>query len=255
MNKIINAIIVEDMPIAVEHLRKLLTDNCPNINIIASYPSATEAEKHLSGLNYDLLFLDIEYNDGYNAFKMLENLNFRETHIIFTTAFEHYRKEAADVDSIKYLLKPIKKDELVRAVKRSMEILIGKEKLEIIEKKYEAVNSGKLTVNAGGILYFIEPLDIVYLEAAGAYTYIYYNIEHTLKKVLSSQNIGKYELILNSDNFLRVHKKYLVNTHFVKNCYRNKLKLSVRDKTIDVLISKDRRKEIIETISLNRMDI
>ncbi len=255
MNKVINAIIVEDMPIAVEHLRKLLIDNCPNVNIIASYPSATEAIKHLPGLNYDLLFLDIEYNDGYNAFKMLENLNFRETHIIFTTAFEHYRKEAAEVDSIKYLLKPIKKDELIKAVKRSMQIMVGKEKLEVIKEKYEAVKSGKLTVNSGGVLYFIEPEEIVYLEAEGAYTHIYYNTEHHLKQVLSSQNIGKYELILSSENFLRVHKKYLVNIHFVKNCYRNKLKLSVKDKTFDVLISKDRRKEIIETISLNRMDI
>jgi two-component system LytT family response regulator len=255
MNKTVNAIIVEDMPIAVEHLRKLLTDNCPNVNIIASYPSATEAIKHLPGLNYDLLFLDIEYNDGYNAFNMLDNLDFRETHIIFTTAFEHYRKEAAEVDSIKYLLKPIKKEELIKAVERSMQIMIGKEKLEIIKKKYDAIKSGKLTVNSGGILYFIEPEEIVYLEAEGAYTYIYYNTGNDIKKVLSSQNIGKYELTLNNGDFLRVHKKYLINTHFVKNCYRNKLKLSVKDKTFDVLISKDRRKEIIETISLNRMDI
>ena len=255
MNKIVNAIIVEDIPIAVEHLRKLLTDNCPSVNIVASYPSATEAIKHLPGLNYDLLFLDIEYNDGYNAFKMLENLNFRETHIIFTTAFEHYRKEAAEVDSIKYLLKPIKKDELIRAVKRSMDILIGKEKIVGIKEKYEAVKTGKLIINSNGISYFINPAEIVYLEASGAYTNIFYYSTDKLNKILSPHIIGKYEVSLDSDNFIRVHKKYLINSTYLKSCYRNKLKLTVGNSIIEVLISKNRRKEIMETISLNKMNI
>lgn len=255
MIKSINAVIVEDQPIAEEHLKKMLADNCPNINIIASYPSGKEALKHLPSLNYALLFLDIEYNDGYNAFRLLEDLDFTETHIIFTTAFEEYRKEAADVDSIKYLLKPIKKEDLISAVDRSMLIMIGKEKLKLIEEKYEAVKTGKLIINTDGTTYFIEPSEIVYMEATGAYTNIYYYSGDELKEILSTQNLGKYESILNGQNFIRVHKKYLVNIQYVKSCQRNKLKLVVGKMIVEVSISKDRRKEIIETISLNKMGL
>lgn len=252
---IINAIIVEDMSIAEEHLKKMLHDNCPNVNIIASYPSAKEAIKHLSGLNYDLLFLDIEYNDGYNAFRMLEELDFTETHIIFTTAFEEYRKEAADVDSIKYLLKPIKKDELIRAVDRSMQIIIGKEKLELIEEKYHAVKEGKLIINTNGTSYFLNPSEIVFLEADGAYTHIFYSSEqHGIEKITATHNIGKYGSLLCPQSFIRVHKKYLVNIDFIKSCHRNKLILDVGKENIEVLISKDRRKAIIEAIALKGLD-
>lgn len=251
----INTVIVEDMPVAASHLKKLLADNCPNINVIATYHSGKEAIKHLSALNYDLLFLDIEYNDGYNAFRMLEDLDFGETHIIFTTAHEQYRKEAADVDSIKYLLKPIKAQELVKAVERSQLIFIGKEKLVALEEKHEAIKSGKLIVNTDGISYFLEPADIVYFEASGTYTYIHYISENQIKKILSTQNIGKFELLLTSHNFLRVHKKYLVHIKFIEKSRRNKLTLSANNKTIEILISKDRRKEILESISLTKLDL
>ena len=254
MIKPVNAIIVEDAPIAEEHLKKLLSDNCPHINVIASYTSAREAIKHLPGLNYQLLFLDVEFNDGYNAFRMLEDLDFTETQIIFTTAFERYRKDAAEVNSIKYLLKPIKKEELISAVERSQQILVGKNKLSELEKHHDAITTGKLVINTDGISYFIHPDEIVYMEAAGAYTNIYYYSEDKVNEVLSTHNLGKYAQMLVGQNFLRVHKKYLVNINYAKSCHRNTLKLSADHQSIEVRISKDRRHEIIEAISLNKLD-
>ena len=250
MIKPVNAVIIEDMPIAEEHLKKMLKDNCPDVKIIAAYSSAKEAVKHLDGLNYDLLFLDIEYNDGYNAFQMLKDVEPKEAQIIFTTAFEQYRKEASDVDSVKYLLKPIKKEELVKAVERSNFIRIGKEMLTLIEKKHYAIKQEKFIINTGGVSYFINPSEVVYMEASGPYTNIYYYSDNELKKILSTQNIGKYESILPKQNFIRIHRKYLVNISFVKTCHHNRLKLAAGDSDIEVLISKDRRKKIIESIAL-----
>lgn len=255
MIKPVNAIIVEDAPIAEEHLKKLLADYCPHINVIASYSSAREAIKHLPGLNYDLLFLDVEFNDGYNAFRMLEDLEFTETQIIFTTAFEKYRKDAADVNSIKYLLKPIKKEELITAVERSEQILVGKNKLYDIEKHHKAITTGKLVVNTDGISYFIHPDEIVYMEAAGAYTKIYFYSEDRVNEVLSTHNLGKYMQILVGQNFLRVHKKYMVNIDYAKSCQRNTLKLSADHQIIEVSISKNRRHKIIEAISLKNLKL
>ncbi len=250
----INAVIIEDLPVAEEHLTKLLRDNCPQVNVIASFRSGKEAIKMLPQLNYDLLFLDIEYNDNYNAFRLLEDLDFTETHIIFTTAFDTYRKEASEVDSIKYLLKPIQKEELVKAVERSMLIMIGKDKLPQIQQHYEATKAGKIMISSEGIIHFIAPMDIIYLEASGTYTSIYYTTESEIVKLVSTQNIGKFESKLDAQIFNRVHKKYLVNINYVKSCHRNILNLAVGKNKAEVLISKDRRKSILETIALNSLE-
>ncbi len=252
--KVINAVIIEDLPVAEEHLKKLLRDNCPQVNVIASFRSGKEAIKILPKLNYDLLFLDIEYNDNYNAFRLLEDLDFAETHIIFTTAFDTYRNEASEVDSIKYLLKPIQKDELVKAVERSMLILIGKDKLTQIQQHYEAVKTGKIMISSEGIVHFIDSMDIIYLEASGTYTDVFYVSENEIIKITSTQNLGKFESKLDARIFNRVHKKYLVNINYVKSCHRNMLKLAVGNQKVEVLISKDRRKDILETIALNSLN-
>lgn len=252
--KIINAVIVEDLPVAEQHLKKLLRDNCPQVSVIASFRSGKEAIKILPQLNYDLLLLDIEYNDNYNAFRLLEDLDFTEIHIIFTTAFNTYRKEASEVDSIKYLLKPIQKVELVKAIERSMLIMIGKDKLPQIQQHYEAVKTGKIMISSEGIIHFINPMDIIYFEALGTYTNIFYVSENEMLKLISTQNIGKFESKLDTRVFNRVHKKYLVNINYVKSCRRNILNLAVGKYKVEVLISKDRRKSILETITLNNLD-
>ena len=251
---VVNAVIIEDLPVAEEHLKKLLRDNCKQVNVIASFRSGKEAIKILPKLNYDLLFLDIEYNDNYNAFRLLEDLDFSETHIVFTTAYDTYRSEASEVDSIKYLLKPIQKKELIKAVERSMLILVGKEKLSQIQQQYEAVKQGKIMICSEGITHFITPADIVYLEASGTYTYIHYISENVVHKLISTQNLGKFEKKLNARNFNRVHKKYLVNIDFVKSYSRNRLNLAAGKFNVFVAISKERKKNILETIALNNLD-
>jgi DNA-binding LytR/AlgR family response regulator len=146
-------------------------------------------------------------------------------------------------------------EELKKAVERSMQIMVGREKLAVIEEKYEALKSGKLVINTEGISHFIDPSDLVYLEASGAYTKIFHYSERKLKQILATQNLGKFEAILSSPNFVRVHKKFLANVNFAKSCKRNKLKLLADNMEVDIMISKDRRKEIIETISLNSFEI
>jgi two-component system LytT family response regulator len=136
-----------------------------------------------------------------------------------------------------------------------MLIKIGKEHLKDIQKTHDALSSGKIIINSGGTSYFIHPSDIICCEAEGAYSRIFYITGQELVQILCSQNLGRYENILNSNRFLRVHKKYLVNTDYVKSCKRNKLKLVANKEEIQVLIARDRRKEILEQIAINREDM
>jgi DNA-binding LytR/AlgR family response regulator len=110
-------------------------------------------------------------------------------------------------------------------------------------------------IGSEGIIHFINPADIVYLEASGTYTYIHYVAEDMVHKLISTQNLGKFGKKLDARVFNRVHKKYLVNINFVESYSRNKLNLAAGKLKVAVAVSKERRKSILETIALNNLEL
>jgi two-component system LytT family response regulator len=107
----INAIIVEDEVGAALNLQLLLSEIAPEVNVLAVLPSIGTAAAWLSNNQHPALgFFDIQLEDGlsFEIFKRTD-LNFP---VIFTTAFNHYAIEAFKVNSVDYLLKPIKEEDL-----------------------------------------------------------------------------------------------------------------------------------------------
>lgn len=109
------AVIIEDETAASRNLAVLLAGSFPNIEVVATLESVAESiewfESHEAP---DLVFMDIHLADG-NAFRIFNKVNITAP-IIFTTAYDQYALEAFKVNSIDYILKPIKQQELERAV-------------------------------------------------------------------------------------------------------------------------------------------
>ena len=110
-----NVLIIEDETAASENLIVMLQEIDPEINVLAVLESVQQSVRWLaSNPAPDLIFMDIHLSDG-SAFTL-----FQETEvtvpIVFTTAYDQYALEAFKVNSIDYLLKPIKTQELVRAL-------------------------------------------------------------------------------------------------------------------------------------------
>lgn len=109
------AIIIEDETAAARNLKMLLSSSFPEIEIVATLESIAESvewfEKNSAP---DLVFMDIHLADG-NAFRIFEKITISSP-IIFTTAYDQYALEAFRVNSIDYILKPIKQQELERAI-------------------------------------------------------------------------------------------------------------------------------------------
>lgn len=109
------AVIIEDETAAARNLKVLLAGTHPEIDIIATLESVSESVAWFSqNATPDLVFMDIHLADG-NAFRIFDSINI-EAPIIFTTAYDEYALEAFKVNSIDYILKPIKQEELERAV-------------------------------------------------------------------------------------------------------------------------------------------
>ncbi len=110
-----NALIIEDETAAATNLKALLTAHYPSIQIIAVLESITETVGWFSNHPMpDLAFMDIHLADG-DAFEIFDRIDIT-CPVIFTTAYNQYALEAFQVNSIDYLLKPIKTTDLQRAI-------------------------------------------------------------------------------------------------------------------------------------------
>jgi two-component system LytT family response regulator len=109
------ALIIEDEIVAAQALQTLIRDIDPNITIVAILQSIDESiEWFHTCPPPDLVFMDIHLADG-SAFCIFENTNI-PCPIVFTTAYDEYALKAFEVNSVDYLLKPIDKKDLARAI-------------------------------------------------------------------------------------------------------------------------------------------
>ena len=108
-------IIVEDETAAVVNLRSMLATVAGDFEVVAVLESVEEAVEYFSQKpSADIVFMDIHLADG-DSFRIFKSVGI-DLPIIFTTAYNEYALEAFKVNSIDYILKPLKEEELERAL-------------------------------------------------------------------------------------------------------------------------------------------
>ncbi|MDP6191154.1 MAG: response regulator, partial [Gammaproteobacteria bacterium] len=114
----LRTIIVDDEPLAVSFLRTMLSD-IEEIEIVAECSNGRQAIKMAAELNPDLIFLDIQM-PGMNGFEVVKALQSDVMpEIIFVTAYDQFAMDAFDVHAIDYVLKPLDRERIGRAVERA----------------------------------------------------------------------------------------------------------------------------------------
>src|SRR4051812_46284573 len=114
----LRAIIIDDEPDAVKLLQLQLTQNCPEVEVIASYTNSAKALAELELLTPDLLFLDIEM-PVINGFELLEKIIHSDFAVVFVTAYNQYAVKAFRFNALDYLVKPIDLVDLLKAVAKA----------------------------------------------------------------------------------------------------------------------------------------
>src|SRR5215210_8087881 len=132
------ATIVDDEPYCCETLATLLERYCPNVKILDICYSAAGALQSINEHNPQILFLDVEM-PHMNGFELLEKLPHINFELIFTTSYDQYAIKAIRFSALDYLLKPIDREELKRAVKKAEQRLQSPvpQQLEILLQKLQ----------------------------------------------------------------------------------------------------------------------
>jgi two-component system LytT family response regulator len=191
-----------------------------------------------------LVMLDIEM-PNMNGFDFLNKAIGGDFDVIFTTAFDQYAIKAIRFSALDYLLKPIDKVELQNAVNKH--ILRAKDNIKSAQQlnnlidnlKQQDSTKFKLALSTSEGVFFFAPAEIIRLEGENNYTRFIFNDR---KPMLVSKTLKEYDDLLKPYGFLRVHKSYIVNRHFIVSIEREGY-IKMKDGLL-VEISRRRREEV-----------
>ena len=235
----INAIIVDDEPLAQDVLETLL-ERIPDIELVAKCDNAFAANDVLKQRDIDLMFLDINMPQltGTEFLKGLKN----PPVTIFTTAYPNYALEGFALNALDYLVKPISTDRFLQACNRAVE------QAELRQRaRAGAVEDGGADfffVKADKKLVRVNLADIVYIE--GLKDYVIIRLPED--RVITLQTMKSLDDRLPAARFQRIHRSYIVNVDRIEALQGNMVEVLERGKIKLLPVGKSYRDALGERI-------
>ncbi len=206
-------IIIDDEPLAHEIIEEFCS-MLPHIQLEKNCYNAMEAMQFLNENTVDFMFLDINM-------PKLKGLDFLKTlskppKTIITTAYKEHALEGFELNVVDYILKPFSFDRLVKAVNKVSDTQTTK---TIIKEVSNEASSTRFFVKGDKKHHQIDLNDLLFIEAYGNYTKLFLKDE----MIVSHEKISHYESILSADNFLRIHKSFIVKIDKIKFIEGNRI--------------------------------
>lgn len=209
----IRAIIIDDEELARDSL-KLSLKNFSQISIIDECSNGFEAIKSIREHKPDVIFLDIQM-PKLNGFDVVELLTDETPNIIFVTAYDEYAIKAFDANALDYLLKPVNKERLKKAIERLEEKILKDSKPEyrnILTDIYsQNIPLHRILVKENTNIHVIPVENVSHIEAQDDYILIHTKDNSYLK----NERLSNLESELDSQIFIRLHRSFLVNIDFI----------------------------------------
>lgn len=243
----INAVIVDDEPKAIQSLSWELTNFSEEITIMETFSSPEKALEFFKNNTPDCLFLDIQM-PTMDGFQFLEKLTNRDFPVIITTAYDEYAIKALKHEAIDYLLKPIDSDDLnltIEKIKKFNSKIFSIDKLERLLLSFNGSQTNqKITVNSDGKLIFIHIDDIIFVQSDGNYSTIY--LKNNQKKVVTKK-LKDINNLLPENSFFRTHNSYIVNLNKIKEFLKNEGYL-IMESNHKIPVARQRKTEFLDKI-------
>ena len=192
---------IDDEPLALAQLSEYIS-RVPFLSLVKSCHDAFEAMDVLAREEVDLIFVDINMPD-LNGLDFVRSLVVKPL-IVFTTAYSEYAVEGFKADAVDYLLKP-KQYEYRRMDQGDTETT-------------SQVRNGSLFVKSEYRVVRIDIAEIKYIEGMSEYVRIF--VEGEEKPIVTLMSLHKLEERLPAQQFMRVHRSYIVNLHKITEISR-----------------------------------
>lgn len=241
-----NILIIEDEALSARRLKTMVTELDPSFRVIDVTESVQTSVAWLrSHPAPDLILMDIELTDG-KSFDIFDRVPVTSP-VIFVTAYDEYAIRAFRVNSVDYLLKPVKQEELARSVEklRQMQQAFGRSTIDIQSLVQTLQNPARyrerFLVRQGDRMIPVDTQDIAYIQSKDKVNTIYtfrnesYSIDQSLEDI---------EQTLDPKQFFRANRQYIVNADAVEKVhfwFSSKLKVEVKPRSQeDIIVSREK---------------
>lgn len=234
----LNCLIVDDEPMARNGLAEYVNE-VPFLNLVAQCENALIASTFLNEKDIDLIFLDIQMpkRSGIELLKSLKNPPL----VIFTTAFSEYAVEGYSLDIVDYLMKPITFDRFVKAAQKARELYSFRHSAAHVSEETPDYFFVKCDSKFEKVFYN----EVRYIEAMQNYAVI-----HTLqRKLITYITMSRLENQLPGDQFIKVHKSFIIAVSHVKALEGNEILLG----DVRIPISRNLKEEVVNQILGNKL--
>ncbi len=210
----LKCIALDDEPLALALLSDFIKKT-PFLQLTAACDNAVEALSILNKEKTDVIFSDIQMNDlsGLELARVISGMDSgRKPLLVFTTAYDKYALQGYKVDAIDYLLKPFSYEDFLRAATKARRL---KEEAPAPARPSENFIMFKVEYQHVKVFH----RDILYIE--GLKDYVKVHLENATKPVISLTSLKSLEERLPADQFMRIHRSYIVNLQQVTAISKN----------------------------------
>lgn len=255
----ISVLIVDDEQPARDELAFLLK-SIPDVEVAGQGKNGLEAVSLIRELAPRLVFLDVQMPglDGFGVIKRLLDKKVPLPQFVFVTAYDHYAVQAFDVNALDYLLKPIARSRLDRAIGRVRETIEDSatthEKLDRLVKMIEggpAAQRTKVVVRSAGRLVLVDSEEIVYASIEDGVISI---VTKDFEGQSNFRTVEELQGNLDPKTFWRVHRSYLVNVNRIKEVvpwFKSSYQLKMSDRRqSEIPVSRAQTRRLRELFNL-----
>jgi len=246
----IKSLIIDDEKHCCESLQWQLKKYCPEIEVMDICYTAKTGLEQIEKLKPQLIFLDVEMPE-INGFELLSTLSEIHFDIIFTTAFDQYAIRAIKFGALDYLLKPIDKDELVKAV-NTLHIRTQRDSTKQLDallthiRKSNDLSFRKIAFPTQHSYELVPLNNIMSCESDSNYTHVHLN---NGQRMTVSKTLKEIEDLLDMPPFFRIHHSYLVNLQYAVRYIKGEGGYLVLSNDLTVPVSRSKKEELLKVIT------
>jgi two-component system response regulator LytT len=243
-------IIIEDEAPALNRIKKMVLELQPNATVLATADSIESAVIAIKdNPETELLLMDIELADG-QSFEIFNQIEVK-CPVVFTTAYDEFALKAFKVNSIDYLLKPVEKDDLRKALTKFKTIQNNNFNLSNLKHLLNQVSIPKTTIKERFLVKLGERLisvhidDIAYFNAKDKLTFL---VTKNGNKYVVDYTLDELELLIDNKLFYHVNRQFITSISSIVNIhtyFNGKLKLQLSPPIEEeVIVSREKASDL-----------
>jgi DNA-binding LytR/AlgR family response regulator len=227
----IKAIALDDEPLALNIIESFCQQS-DKIQLVKTFLKPNDAQKYIENFPVDLIFLDIQMPSisGIDFFRNLK----RDMMVIFTTAYTEYAIEGFNLNAIDYLLKPFTNERFQQAITKAQEYFNFTTNAGNVKQPF-------IYIRADYSLLKIDIAEIIYIEGLNDYLRIHLRNK---KPVVARMTLKALYEKLPANDFLRVHRSYIVSLISILKIASKMVHIKVNDQVVPLQIGKSYEEEV-----------